>query len=72
MSGAVELIATTFGEPLEAVGVNLLVLQDQITEVVEYARSYLSIETEAYHKVWYKLHACVSRCQQVERYSDTV
>ena len=37
---------------------NLLVLQDQITEVIEYARSYLSIETEAYHKVWYKLHVC--------------
>ena len=59
MSGAVELIATTFGEPLEAVGVNLLVLQDQITEVVEYARSYLSIETKAFHKVWYKLHVCL-------------
>jgi hypothetical protein len=58
VSSAVELIATTFREPLEAVGVNLLVLQDQITEVVEYARSYLSIETEAYHKVWYKLHVC--------------
>jgi hypothetical protein len=51
----VELIATTFREPLEAVGVNLLVLQDQITEVVEYAQSYLS---DAYHKVWHKLHVC--------------
>ena len=60
VSSTVELIASTFKEPLEAVGVNLLVLQDQITEVVEYARSYmyLSIETEAYHKVWYKLHVC--------------
>ena len=29
VSGAVELIATTLREPLEAVGVNLLVLQDQ-------------------------------------------
>ena len=55
---AVDLIATTFREPLEAVGVNLLTLQDQITEVVEYARNYLSIETEDYHKVWYKLHVC--------------
>ena len=36
---AVDLIATTFREPLEAVGVNLLTLQDQITEVVEYARN---------------------------------
>ena len=55
---AVDLIATTFREPLEAVGVNLLTLQDQITEVVVYARNYLSIETEDYHRVWYKLHVC--------------
>ena len=55
---AVELIATTFHEPLDAVGVSLLVLQDEITEVVEYARNYLSIERENYHKVWYKLHIC--------------
>ncbi len=55
---AVELIATTFQEPLEAVGVSLLVDQDEITEVVEYERNYLSIEREEYHKVWYKLHVC--------------
>ena len=54
----VELIATTFQEPLKAVGVSLLILQDEITEVVEYARNYLSIETEEYRKVWYKLHVC--------------
>ena len=35
---AVELIATTFRE---AANVNLLILQDQIAEVVEYARNYL-------------------------------
>ena len=55
---AVELIATTFREPLESVGVNLLVLQDEVKEVVEYARNYLSIENERYHKVWYNLHVC--------------
>ena len=53
---AVELITTTFREPLEAVDVNCLNLQDEIIEIVEYARNYLSIEMEAYHKVWYKLH----------------
>lgn len=58
VSGAVELIATTFRAPLEAVGINLLVLQDQIIEVVEYARCYLSIESDDYHKVWYKLYIC--------------
>ena len=56
---AVELITTTFWEPLEVVGINLVVLQDQIAEVVEYARSYLSIENEEYHKVWYKLYICL-------------
>ena len=55
---AVELIATTFREPMEDVGINLLVLQHKIAEVVEYARSYLSIESEEYHKVWYTLYVC--------------
>ena len=32
---AVELIATTFEEPLAAVDVGLLVLQDEVKEVVE-------------------------------------
>ena len=53
---AVELIAKTFQEPLEAVGISRLVLQDEVTEAVEYARNYLSIETEQYHKVWHKLY----------------
>lgn len=55
---AVEIIATTFREPLEASGTNVLQLQDETAEVVEYARNYLSIESEDYHKVWYKLHVC--------------
>ena len=55
---AVELIATMFKEPLQASGVNLLGLQDEMEEVVEYARQYLSIEIEKYHKVWYNLHIC--------------
>lgn len=41
---AVELIATIFKEPLHASGVNLLGLQDEMEEVVEYAQQYLSIE----------------------------
>jgi hypothetical protein len=35
---AVELIATMFKEPLQASGVNLFGLQDEMEEVVEYAR----------------------------------
>ena len=61
ISGAAEFIAAIFKEPLGTVGFNLLVLQDQITEMVEYAK------TDAYHKVWYKLHVCpdASRWQDV-------
>jgi hypothetical protein len=55
---AVELITTMFKEPLQASGMNLLCLQDEMEEVVEYARQYLSIEIEKYHKVWYNLHIC--------------
>ena len=33
-----------------------LVVQDEVTEAVEYARNNFSIETEQYHKVWYKLY----------------
>lgn len=54
-----EFIANAFQNPLEAVSINLLILQDQIVEVVEYARLYLSIDKEDYHKVWYKLHNCL-------------
>lgn len=55
---AVDSIATVFKEPLQASGVCLLGLQDEMEEVVEYARQYLSIESEKYHKVWYNLHIC--------------
>ena len=43
---AVEFIATTFQEPLKALGVSLLVHQGEITEVVEYAHNCLSLERE--------------------------
>ena len=58
VQNAVDVIATTFREPLEAVGVRILELQDEITEVLEYSRQYLSIETDGYKSVWYKLHVC--------------
>ena len=34
----------------------VLGLQDEMEEVVEYARQYQSIGSEKYHKVWYNLH----------------
>ncbi len=50
--------------PLEAVGINLLILQDKIVEVTEYVSSYLSIESEDCHKVWYRLHVCPDGTRQ--------
>ena len=46
LAEVVAAVGPSFQEPLEAVCVNLLVLQDQITEIVEYAQNYLSIVTE--------------------------
>ena len=55
---AVELITSEFKEPLEAKQVNLEGIQDEVEEIVLYARKFLSISTENYQKVWYKLHTC--------------
>ena len=47
--------ATHFRLPLEAKGVVLASLQDEVEEAVEYARTYLNISQIKYRKVWYKL-----------------
>ena len=54
----VEQIITHFRIPLEAKGVSIEVIHDEIEEVVQYARRYLSIGTESNKKIWYKLHTC--------------
>ena len=53
---AVEYITSHFREPLEVVSANLASIQDEVEEVVDYARKYLSIQSESYQKIWYKLH----------------
>ena len=53
---AVEYITSHFRDPLEAKGVNLASIQDEVEEIVPYARKYLSIDQEGYQKVWFKLH----------------
>ena len=58
VQSAVEYISTSFREPLEAKGVALHSLQDEMEEVVEYARKYLCLDRESYRKIWYKLHIC--------------
>ena len=54
---AVEYITAHFREPLETTGVSLATIQDEAEEVVHYARKYLSMDTEVYRKIWYKLCA---------------
>lgn len=53
---AVEYLTSHFREPLEAKGGVLESIQDEVEEIVLYARKYLSIGTECYQKIWYKLY----------------
>ena len=56
ISEAIEYITSLFREPLEAKGVDLTNIQDELEEIILYARKYLSIGQEGYQKVYYKLH----------------
>lgn len=56
IKSAVECLASHFREPLEAAGVSLASIQDEMDDVVDYARTYLRIGTESYQKIWYRLH----------------
>ena len=55
---AVEHIKSVFQVPLEAKGVDLSSLLDELEAIVSYARKHLSISTEDYKSIWYKLHTC--------------
>lgn len=58
LKAAIELISSQFRDPLEATGVAVSSLQDEIEDAVDYARLYLSLESTDYRKVWYNLHVC--------------
>ena len=58
IKAAVEQVITHFRIPLEAKGVSVEVIQDEIEEAVQYARKYLAIDTKSYKKIWYTLHTC--------------
>ena len=45
-----------FRAPLEAKGVDLAAVDDEVEDIVEYARTYLRINTESYKKIWYQLY----------------
>ena len=53
---AVEYITLHFREPLEAKGVDLSNMQDEVEEIVLYARRYLNLCSETYQRTWYNLH----------------
>ena len=52
---AVENILITFREPLEAKGMSVFSMQDELEEIVDFYRQYLDAQGEDYRKVWYKL-----------------
>ena len=51
IKSAMEHIISHFREPLEAASINLAGIQDELEEVVEYARKYVSIYGEPYQKL---------------------
>ena len=53
---AVEYITCHFREPLEAKGITMTSIQDEIEEIVLYARKYLGIDKEGYQKIGKKCH----------------
>ena len=59
---------------MEAAGVSLASIQDEMDDVVDYARTYLRIGTESYQKIWYRLHtaADVEKWRNVLALSELV
>ena len=56
ISTATDYILSLFRAPLEAKGACLSSFNDQLEEIVTYARKYLDTENEDHKKIWYKLH----------------
>ena len=55
---SVDYLASHFRIPLEAKGVVIAALQDEVEDAVEYAHKYFDIGRTEYQRVWYKLHSC--------------
>ncbi|KAL5506170.1 hypothetical protein EMCRGX_G007757 [Ephydatia muelleri] len=55
---AIEHISNHFRLPLEAKGVSICSLSDEVEEIVEYARSYLDLSGTEFKKIWYTLFTC--------------
>ena len=55
IKSAVLSLAEVFRAPLEAKGVNLSSIVDEIEDIVEYSRAYLRLGCNTYKKIWYQL-----------------
>ncbi len=55
---AVEHIISLFRAPLEAKGMCVASVQDELKDVVDFARKYLPLGTMGYRNIWFKLHTC--------------
>ena len=53
IKSAVEYLISHFREPLEAAGLSLASIQDEMKDAVDYARTYLKIGSESYQKKKY-------------------
>ena len=58
LKAAIELISSQFRDPLEATGLNVPSLQDEIEDAVEYGRQYLSLESTHYSGTILHLRRC--------------
>ena len=53
---AADYLISLFRHPLEAKGASISSFNDELEEIVSFARNYLNIEQENYKTIWYKLH----------------
>ena len=51
-------IISLFRAPLEAKGMCAVSVQDELEDVVDFARKYLPLGTLGYRNIWFKLHTC--------------
>ena len=55
ISSAVAHIIPQFRAPLEAKGVDLSSIDDEVDDMMRYARSYLRLRRDSHHQVWCQL-----------------
>ena len=55
---AVEHITGVFRSPLEAKGMCLSSIQDEIEELIHFSQRYVALSTSNYRIIWFKLHTC--------------